>query len=103
LDVYELWIERLGVAESVLSWTVYLLIALIPYGLNNRRKGARTAYCAIFFISVVFIALFAFSPGAMSSLRWLAVGVCTALDVWILVLLFSPAASSWLNKEATSR
>jgi hypothetical protein len=38
LDIYEVWIGKIGLIELVVSWFFYLLIALIPYGLSKGKK-----------------------------------------------------------------
>lgn len=100
LDIYKVWTGKIGIIESVISWFIYLLIALIPYGLIKGKKSARTWYCVCVALSLVFIVLFIFYPSSMSPLRWWGSGITAMLDIWILLLLFSPAASAWLERQS---
>ena len=97
LDLYELWYGDIGLPEAIISWVIYALIALIPYGLNRGNKAARTWFCICFAVSVVLVVLLLLSADSMSDRRWVASILATAADLWILRLLFSTSASAWLG------
>ncbi len=102
LDIFELVTNYIYWIPTLITWFIYLLIALIPYHLNKQKRSARIWFCLYFAMTVLMTLLLLVEPTALKSLSALRLAITVIqvlIQTYVLALLFSAPISAWLAKQ----